>query len=159
MIAVQVQPDEVKVKAATKPTRSHGKGLANWIGQECIRLCLCQKTSPKAKCGLGGDPVIRIERRGRRRFEYRRKGLLNASAPLIRAPAQITSRGNRLTPVRSASRERLGDTGSVKVSNIPWFRLVTRWIVPKFRAPQHGCQEMSAVCDLLSQWLVTKCAR
>jgi len=36
MMAVQVQPDNVKVKAAAKPVRSHGKGLTDWIRQERI---------------------------------------------------------------------------------------------------------------------------
>jgi len=41
MIAVQVQPDNIKVRAATKPMRSHGKGLAEWIRQERIPPSSC----------------------------------------------------------------------------------------------------------------------
>lgn len=36
MMAVQVQPDTSKVKAATKPMRSHGQDLPDWIRQERI---------------------------------------------------------------------------------------------------------------------------
>src|SRR6185369_17063751 len=36
MIAVQVQPDNIKVRAATKLMQSHGQGLPDWIRQERI---------------------------------------------------------------------------------------------------------------------------